>query len=101
MKVALFLTDEKIESHDMETIPVMILSVNNEVINDVEKDIIVKKDINYLSLWMLTKKIEEIYVMDIDSLIKKLFENLGVKVRIFEDVKGKHYLKSFLSSIFI
>ena len=100
MKIAIFFTNDKIDNHDKETIPVMILYTNKQVVVDVEKDIIVKKDVNYLALWLLVKKIEEIYVMDIDPLIKKMFEKIGVNVQVFKDINENHYLRTFFEDVF-
>jgi len=101
MKAALFLTDDRIENHELGMIPVMILRIHKESVVEIEKDVIVKKDVNYLSLWLLAKKIDEIYVMGIDPLIKKMFENLGVKIRIFDEIGESHYLRAFFDDIFV
>ena len=97
MKIALFLIDEKIGSDNPEVMPIIVLHVQGQLVAEVEKEIIVKKDINYLSLWLLTKKIKEIYVQDIDPIIKLLFEKLGVVVCRHEDIEKKPVLKRFLS----
>ena len=64
---------------------------------DFKKDILVKKDVNYLALWLLTKRIKEVYVMDIDPLIRQLFERLGVVVRKYDDMKKNPLLRKFIS----
>lgn len=97
MKIALFLIDEKIGSDNPEVMPIIVLHVQGQLVAEVEKEIIVKKDINYLSLWLLTNKIKEIYVQDIDPIIKLLFEKLGVVVCRHEDIEKKPVLKRFLS----
>ena len=89
--------DDKIDDIQKDTIPIIVLHTNETSIVEVEKEIIVKKDINYMALWLLTKRIKEIYVMDIDPLIKKLFENLGVIVRKYEDIEKNSLLKRFIS----
>jgi len=96
MKIALFLKDEKIQETDDEVIPIIVLHLGDNMIMEVEKEIFVKKDINYLALWMLTKKIKEIYVMDIDPMAKKLFEKLGVTVRKHEEITKNPLLKKFI-----
>ncbi|NDV97520.1 hypothetical protein D0T84_21885 [Dysgonomonas sp. 521] len=96
MKIALFLKDDKIDESDTNTIPIIVLHTDGNSIVEVEKDIIVKKDVNYLALWLLTKRIKELYVMDIDPLIRKLFEKLGVSVRKYEDIDKNPLLRKFI-----
>lgn len=96
MKVALFMKEEKIDEACTDTIPIIVLHMDNKSITDVEKDFIVRKDINYLALWLLTKHIREIYVMDIDPLVKKLFEKLGVTVKKYKDIEKNSLLKKFI-----
>lgn len=97
MKVALFLKDNEIKETDADVIPIIILHLGDKAVMEVEKDIIVKKDINYLALWLLTKKIKEIYVMDIHPSVRKLFEKLGVKVRKHDEMYKNPLLKEFIS----
>lgn len=97
MKIALFLKEDKIDDIRTDTIPIIVLHTDNTSVVDVEKDMIVKKDINYMALWLLTKRIKAIYVMDIDPMIKKLFEKLGVMVKRYEDMEKNPLLKEFMS----
>lgn len=96
MKVALFLKDEKIEKTDIEVLPILILYLGEKKAVEMEKDIIIRKDINYLALWLLNKKIEEIYVADIDPLVRKLFEKLNVTVKKHEEMKKNPMLRTFI-----
>jgi len=96
MKVALFITDEKIDENSNDTLPIIILHMDSKAVLGVEKEIIVKKDVNFLALWLLTNRIREVYVMDIDPMIKKLFEKLGVTVRNHKDIEKNPLLKEFV-----
>jgi len=96
MRIALLLKDNKIDESYTDTIPIIVLYTDNKSIVEVEKDIIVNKDVNYLALWLLTKRIKEVYVMDIDPLIRKLFEKLGVIVRKYEDIEKNPLLRKFV-----
>ncbi|MFR0678393.1 hypothetical protein [Dysgonomonas mossii] len=97
MKIALFLKNDKIDDSDIDTIPIIVLHTDSNTVVEIEKDIIVKKDVNYLALWLLTKRIKEVYVMDIDPLICQLFERLGVVVRKYDDMKKNPLLRKFIS----
>lgn len=97
MKIALFLKNDKIDESDIDTIPIIVLHNDSNTVVEIEKDIIVKKDVNYLALWLLTKRIKEVYVMDIDPLIRQLFERLGVVVRKYDDMKKNPLLRKFIS----
>lgn len=97
MKIALFLKNDKIDESDIDTISIIVLHTDSNTVVEIEKDIIVKKDVNYLALWLLTKRIKEVYVMDIDPLIRQLFERLGVVVRKYDDMKKNPLLRKFIS----
>ena len=97
MKIALFLKNDKIDDSDIDTIPIIVLHTDSNTVVEIEKDILVKKDVNYLALWLLTKRIKEVYVMDIDPLICQLFERLGVVVRKYDDMKKNPLLRKFIS----
>ncbi len=97
MKIALFLKNDKIDDSDIDTIPIIVLHTDSNTVVEIEKDILVKKDVNYLALWLLTKRIKEVYVMDIDPLIRQLFERLGVIVRKYDDMKKNPLLRKFIS----
>lgn len=95
MKIALFLKKSKIDESE-SSIPVLVLHADNKVVMEVEKDYFVNKDINYIALWLLTKHIKEVYVTEINPLVKKLFEKLGVKVRRYEDMERNSILRKYL-----
>lgn len=97
MKIALFLKNDKIDDSDIDTIPIIVLHTDSNTVVEIEKDILVKKDVNYLALWLLTNRIKEVYVMDIDPLIRQLFERLGVVVRKYDDMKKNPLLRKFIS----
>lgn len=97
MKIALFMKEDKIDDAKSNTIPIIVLHTDNTSVVEVEKDMMVKKDVDYMALWLLTKRIKELYVMDIDPLVKKLFEKLGVKVRRYKDMERNPVLKEFVS----
>ncbi len=97
MKIALFLKEDKIDDVEKDSIPIIVLHTNENSVVEVEKDMLVKKDINYIALWLLTKRIKEIYVMDINLMVKRLFENLGVIVKKYEDIEKDSLLKRFMS----
>lgn len=97
MKIALFLKNEIMDESCPDTIPIIVLHIDSKSVMEVEKDIIVKKDVNYVALWLLTNRIKEVYVTDIDPLVKRLFEKLGVAVKRFDDIEKNPLLKQFIS----
>lgn len=96
MKIALFIKDEKIDGAYADTIPIIVLHIDNKSIREVEKDFIVRKDVNYLALWLITKRIKEVYVVDIDPMVKRLFEKLGVAVKNYKDIERNPLLRRYI-----
>ena len=96
MKIALFINRERINGTDADTIPIIILYIDNHSVVEIDKDFIVKKDVNYMALWLLVNKIKELYVIEIDPVVKKIFEKLGVTVRNYKDIEKNPLLKRFV-----
>ncbi len=96
MRIALFLKDSKIDDCETDSIPIIVLHADSRSVVEVEKDFFIKKDVNYVALWLLTKRIKEVYVTDIDPLVKKLFEKLGVIVGKYEDMDKNSVLRNFI-----
>lgn len=97
MKMALFITGDKVGEDDIGFLSVLILDIKGSCIASVKKDVLKGKSINYLSLWLLTQQIKEVYVMDIAPAVKKMFENIGVVVRSHDDLQKNPLLKSLLT----
>lgn len=96
MNIALLLSNKRIDGSDTDMMPIIVLRIDDKKVVEVEKETFVKKNINHLLLWSLTKHIKEIYVQDIDPMIKSLFERLGIAVRKYADIDKNPLLREFV-----
>jgi len=86
-KIAIFLNKDKLDIFTRYTIHIIIFNVINESIRDINNEFLAKKDINYISLWLLRANIEEIYVQDVDQQAMQYFGSIGISVKKHDDMK--------------
>lgn len=96
MKIALFLEDKKLKAINVEAMSVLIIEMSNDTIASIENNSLYSKDLNYISLWLLRKQINLIYILSADDKIRDYFRRIDVEVKTFEDLKDNPILKLFL-----
>lgn len=99
MNIALFIHKEKEMMTLDNVIPILVLHIDHNSAISYCKEVAVDRDINYLSLWLLTSKIKEVYMEDIDAKTKRLFEKLGIIVHLCPDIYKCPPLKDFLANL--
>lgn len=97
MDIALFIQKEKVPAGN---IAILILHIDNKSTVNVCKEAIVDRDLNYLSMWLLTNKVEEVYIentKDINTRTKTLFERLGMNVFLYSDIQRHPALSNMIT----
>lgn len=95
MKVAIFVRDDKMKRLNINAMHVLIFNLENDKIIGMEDDYLYKKDPNYISLWLITRKIRIIYVQDIDNASRNYFKSIGIAVKTLEDISNDHIFRVF------
>lgn len=96
MKAAVFLNSEKMNSLDKDIIHAVIFTITDGIITGIENEFITTKNINYLSLWLLSKRIEEVYARNMDEQAHSFLTKVGVTIKTFDDMKDNPLLKTFM-----
>lgn len=96
MKVAVFLSSEKMNNLDKNIIHAVIFTITDGTITGVENEFIAMKSSNYLSLWLLGKHIEEIYTHDMDEDTRSLITKIGITIKTLEEIKDNPLLKALI-----
>lgn len=96
MKIALFLNDEKLKAINVDAMSVLIIEMLNDTVVSVENNTLYSKDPNYISLWLLRKHVNTIYILSADDNIRGYFKRIDVEVKTFEDLKENLILQLFL-----
>lgn len=96
MKIALFLSDERLKAINIEAMSVLILEIADGTIANVENNSLYSKDPNYISLWLLKKRVNVIYILNADDCTREYFKRIDIEVKTFEDLKDDPVLKLFL-----
>lgn len=96
MKVALFLRDEKMKAFNTKAVRVLVCSMLNDSIADLEENSIPNLNINYVSLWMLNKKVDVIYIPEEQPDAAEFFKKIDVSVKTYDDIKTNSELHPFL-----
>jgi len=96
MKIALFLNDVRLKALHVNALSVKIISISNNEIEGVEDHSLYSKDLNYISLWLIRREVNVIYLHNADDDIRAFFNRIGVEVKIFEDLAEDPILRFFL-----
>jgi hypothetical protein len=74
-----------------------IFDVCDKIIIEVDKEFLILTNYNYLSLWLLSKVVKELYVEKTDEQIKIFLEKIGVQVKTFAEIKDSPIFKAFMT----
>ncbi len=96
MKIAIFLASETMNRLDKSFVQTVIFKIRDGLIVGVEKEYLSVKNINILTLWLVTKEIEELYVEEVEETVKAYFERINIKIKTFKEMKDNPILKAFI-----
>lgn len=96
MKIAMFIQDDKMKNIDVNAFNVLIFKRQDDTILGIENEYICNRDINYITLWLLDRKIDVVYIAEKDSEIDAYFGKFGIEIKTHEDLKDDSILKAFL-----
>lgn len=96
-KVAIFLNKDRIEISSKYSIHIIIFEVIGNAIKSMDNEFLAKKDINYISLWLLNENIEEIYVEDMDEHIAQYLEDIGIVAKTHEEMRNNTLFGTLLA----
>lgn len=97
MKVAMLINSERLKTLSKDFLRAYIFEVENDMVTGVESEYISQKDVNHISLWLLSRRIEIVYVDQIEEKYAIYAQKLNIQVRTFKDLKNNTILKAFLS----
>ncbi|HCO67262.1 MAG TPA: hypothetical protein DIT04_05835 [Dysgonomonas sp.] len=96
MKIALFLKNETLKVLHADAFSVLVIQMSNQSIESVENHSLFSKDPDYISLWLIRRQIDTIYIQNADQDIKDYFRRINVEVNSFRDLKDDPVLNLFL-----
>lgn len=96
MKIALFLRDEKMKAFNMKAVRVLVCNMMNDSIADLEENSIPSLNINYVSLWMLNKEINVIYIPEEQPDATEFFKKIDISVKTYDDIQTNSVLRPFI-----
>lgn len=96
-KIAMLLRYEKLDSvFDENCVHAMIFELSDDIMIKVENEYLSKKDINYLSLWLIRKGIKEVYVCDTDDRTRDYFKRVGILIKKYDELENKELFDKYL-----
>ncbi|MDU1906461.1 MAG: hypothetical protein E6772_16950 [Dysgonomonas sp.] len=96
MRIAMFLKDENMRTLNAESMRVLIFSTKDDAVTGMEEHRLYNKNPNYLSVWLLNKQIDIIYIREADENVVNFFRKMDISVKSYEDLKDNQFLRSFL-----
>lgn len=96
-RVAVFLNKDRIEVSSKYSTHIIIFEVMGNSIKGMDNEFLTKKDINYISLWLLNENIEEIYVEDMDEHISQYLGGIGIVAKTHEEMRSNTLFGTLLA----
>lgn len=96
MRIAVFLHNDNLKVLNKDAVQAFTFDVNNDLIISIGQETLITSNLNSVSLWLLNKSIEEIYITTINSTTKCYLERIGITVRSMDELKDNPILKSFV-----
>jgi len=81
MRIALF-----IKNGNIDAIHILVFDAQVDKILNSEDCFLYEKDINYVSLWLISKQVKAFYIRDADDKIRNYFHKLDIEVKTYEDI---------------
>lgn len=95
MKIAVFINSETMSTLDEHFVRAIVLKVADNTITSIDKEFLSTENINRIGLWLLTRKINVLYIQDFNEEIRAFLERIGVVVKNFKDLKNDNLIKLF------
>lgn len=80
MKIAIFINDNKMKELNINAVNVFVFTIENEKVTGVENETLYNKNHNYISLWLINREVNEVYIQYTDNQFKILLENINIVV---------------------
>lgn len=84
------------KAFNTKAVRVLVCNMMNDCIADLEENSIPNLNINYVSLWMLNKKVDVIYIPEEQPDATEFFRKIDISVKTYDDIKMNSELHSFL-----
>jgi len=96
MKVAIFIKNNQMETLKVEAIYMLILNLENDIIVGMETNYMYSSNIDHVSLYLISKQVNVLYIECADDTVKDFFRKFGITVKTYEDLKENHIFRAFL-----
>jgi len=95
MKIAVFLRSEALDTLDEHIVHAIILSITDNIVTGIDKEFLSTENIDHIGLWLVTRRINMLYLQIPDEKTKTYLEKIGIGVNSFEDLKNNELIKLF------
>lgn len=96
MRVAVVLNIINLLEIKSSTRRVLLFEVDGDLITALDEDIVSIADMNWLSLWLLGKRVDKLYCDGLTKSGKRYLENAGIKVHSLKHIKDHPVLEALL-----
>lgn len=96
IRFAIFLESISFKHLDPYVRRVYLFEREEDVITAIGDELLTLYDLHYLLLWLLGKRVEQIYVNDIDEQVKEQIKKLDISINELKEVKDNPLLKAIL-----
>lgn len=96
MRIAVILDNIYLVVTGSSTKKILLFEVDEELVTALDEDIISLSDINYLSLWLLGRRVAKIYCDGLENKEKQFLKKTGIEVYPLGSIRGHPILQALL-----
>lgn len=97
MKTVVFLNNNSLGCiFNQENLKAVIFSLENKKVTGVENEKLINKDINYITLWCLSKSIKEIYIKEVTYDERAIFQKLDINIKTLDELENDYLYNTFI-----
>jgi hypothetical protein len=96
MRTAIVLDNVYLAEMENPVKKIMLFEVDGDLVVAIDEDLISLSDINYLSLWLLAKRVASLYCDGLTKGGKDLLSKAGIKVYPLKNIRDHPILQALL-----
>lgn len=97
MKIVIFLNHNEIGCIvNQKDLHAVIFTIEDEKVTSIEDEYFLNNNLNYLSLWCLSRNIDEIYTKEIDTTNRMIFLKWNIKIKTLNELGDDYLYKTFI-----
>ncbi|MCD7900616.1 MAG: hypothetical protein LUH22_12305 [Bacteroides sp.] len=97
MKTAILLSNGCLEYlTGIGKLQIVIFTLDHDEVSEIENEFLLHNDINYFTLWCLSKGVNEVYAKTVPSDHRKIFQKLDISIKTADELQSDYLYNTFI-----